>query len=352
MPVEDLLDQARQVLAAARPATSPADGNDVVRQAAGAAAAARIDALSAIYAVWARTDLEVLRFRSHPMFTSGLMEPEEVGPWILQQRAASAPGGNADQYLLEAFARSRPGAARPLVNLWYAADGQERIVAVDVKTVLGDLAKLADLLAGRYRWRPSGATMFVLTDSAPEVYVYSGSASVRGGATAATTTVTMALDPALTPDQVAGIYSRLKAKVQPSPPPRSLSVKHYRLAQHVGPHVTFLLEEPARITRPGRRAGLIPTGWSGPSHPSAAARGGPCATTGTTSTGRRRVRTARHGGMTPTRTSSVTPSEPYPRCSPQAGHGTAAPAQVLYRLRRPFGARTTGRAHRRQISTT
>jgi len=48
MPVEDLLDQARQVLAAARPATSPADGNDVVRQAAGAAAAARIDALSAI----------------------------------------------------------------------------------------------------------------------------------------------------------------------------------------------------------------------------------------------------------------------------------------------------------------
>lgn len=55
--------------------------------------------------------------------------------------------------------------------------------------------------------------MFVLTDSTPEVYVYIGSASVRGGATAATKTVTMTLDPALTPDQVAGIYSRLKAKV-------------------------------------------------------------------------------------------------------------------------------------------
>ena len=260
MPVEDLLDQARQVLAAARPATSPADGNDVVRQAAGAAAAARIDALPAIYAAWARTDLEVHRFRSHPIFTSGLMEPEEVGPWLLQQWAASPPGGNADQYLLEAFARSTPGAARPFINLWYAADGQERIVAVDVKTVLGDLAKLADLLAGRCRWRPSGATMFVLTDSVPEVYVYTGSASVRGGATAATTIVTMTLDPALTPDQVAGIYSRLKAKVQPSPPPRSLSVRHYRLAQHVGPHVAFLLEEPARITRLGRRARPDPDG--------------------------------------------------------------------------------------------
>jgi hypothetical protein len=211
MPVEDLLDQARQVLAAARPATSPADGNDVVRQAAGAAAAARIDALSAIYAAWARTDLELHRFRSHPIFTSGLMAPEEVGPWLLQQWAASAPGGNADQYLLEAFARSTPSAAQPFINLWYVADGQERIVSVDVKTVLGDLAKLADLLAGRYRWRPSGATMFVLTDSVPEVYVYTGSASVRGGATAATTTVTMTLDPALTPDQVAGIYSPPKS---------------------------------------------------------------------------------------------------------------------------------------------
>ena len=94
--------------------------------------------------------------------------------------------------------------------------------------------------------------MFVLTNSVPEVYVYTGSALVRGGATAATTTVTMTLDPALTPDQVAGIYSRLKAKVQPSPPPRSLSVKHYRLAQHVGPHVAFLLEEPSLITRAGR----------------------------------------------------------------------------------------------------
>jgi hypothetical protein len=260
-PVEYLLDEARQVQAAARSATSPADGNDVVRQAAGVAAAARIDALSAIYAAWARTDLEVQGFRSHPMFTSGLMEPEEVGPWLLQHRAASAPGGNADQYLLEAFARSRPGAARPFINLWYTADGQERIVTVDVTTVLGDLAKLADLLAGRYRWRPSGATMFVLTDSVPEVYVYTGSASVRGGITAATTTVTMTLDPALTPDQVAGIYSRLKARVQPTPPPRSLSVKHYRLAEHVGPHVTFLLEEPGgRITRPGRRARPDPDG--------------------------------------------------------------------------------------------
>lgn len=252
MPIGDLIEEAQQIRAAARSASS--DDNEIARQAGGAAASARIDALSAIYAAWARQDLEVQRFRSHPLLASGLLAPDEVGPWVLQQGAASAPDGNADQYLLEAFARSRPGAPRPFINLGYIADGQERRVAVDVRTPLGDLAKLADLLSGRYRWRPSEAAMFVLTDMVPEVYVYSGSASVRGGVTAAVTTVTMTLDPALTPDQVAGIYSRLKARVQPSPPPRSLSVKHYRLAQHVGPHVAFLiLDEPSRSTRPGRR---------------------------------------------------------------------------------------------------
>lgn len=252
MPIGDLIEEAQQIRAAARPASS--DDNEIARQAAGAAASARIDALSAIYAAWARQDLEVQRFRSHPLLASGLLAPGEIGPWVLQQRAASAPDGNADQYLLETFARSRPGAPRPFTHLGYIADGQERRVAVDVRTPLGDLAKLADLLAGRYRWRPSEATMFVLADMVPEVYVYTGSASVRGGVTAAVTTVTMTLDPALTPDQVAGIYSRLKARVQPSPPPRSLSVKHYRLAQHVGPHVAFLiLDQPSRTTRPGRR---------------------------------------------------------------------------------------------------
>jgi hypothetical protein len=82
-PIEYLLDEARQVQAAARSATSPADGNDVVRQAAGVAAAARIDALSAIYAAWARTDLEVQGFRSHPMFTSGLTPIFAAGSYPL-----------------------------------------------------------------------------------------------------------------------------------------------------------------------------------------------------------------------------------------------------------------------------
>ena len=63
MPVGDLIEEAQQIVAAARSASS-SDDNDIARQAAGAAASARIDALSAIYAAWDRQDLEVHRFRS------------------------------------------------------------------------------------------------------------------------------------------------------------------------------------------------------------------------------------------------------------------------------------------------
>ena len=59
---------------------------------------------------------------------------------------------------------------------------------------VGDLVRLADKLSSQYRWRPSGAVMFVLTGEVPEFFVYTGSASVSGGAFGATSTVTMTLD--------------------------------------------------------------------------------------------------------------------------------------------------------------
>jgi len=258
LTIEGLLEEARRVIAAGQRETPETAGNEVARQLAGAAAAARIDALSAIFAAWADGDLEVQRFRER-VLPDSLLTWDDAGPWILAQRAASAPGGDADAYLLEAFARSRPGAPPPFTTLWYVS-GRERLVSVDTRSVLGDLARLADKLSGRYRWRPSGGTMFLLTGEVPEVFVYTGSASVSGGAFVATTTVTMTLDPVLTPEQVAGIYARLRARIHPGPLPRPLSVKHYRLAQHTGPRVAFGLDEPSALTRPGRRPRSGPDG--------------------------------------------------------------------------------------------
>jgi hypothetical protein len=180
-----------------------------------------------------------------------------VDPHAASRRRA---GRRPDAYLLESFARSRPGSPRPFVTLRYAAGGQERAVSVDSEMFPGDLAGLADKLSGRYQWQSAGAVMFVLTGEVAEFFVYTGSASVRGGALAATSTVTMTLDPALTPEQVAGIYARLRAQIHPGPQPRPLSVKHYRLAQHTSPHVSFGVHQPSAITGPGRRLRPDPDG--------------------------------------------------------------------------------------------
>jgi len=257
--IEYLLHEARQVTAAGQREIPQTAGNEIARQLAGAAASARIDALSAIFAAWAHHDLEVQRFRDRAL-PGGLLAWDEAGPWILAQRTAAAPGGDPDAHLLESFARSRPGAPGSFATLRYAAGGQEHAVSVDSRMFLGDLARLADKLSGRYRWRPSGAVMFVLTGEVAEFFVYTGSASVSGGAFAATSTVTMTLDPALAPEQVAGIYARLRAQIHPGPLPRPLSVKHYRLAQHIGPRVRFGLHEPSAITGPGRRPRPDPDG--------------------------------------------------------------------------------------------
>jgi len=259
-PIEYLLDEARQVLAAGQREIPSLAGSEIAREVAGAAASARIDALSAIFAAWAHGDLEVQRFRDQ-VLPGGLLAWDDVAEWILEQRVAAMPDGvDPDGYLLAAFARSRPGGPRPITTLWFVASGQERAVSVSSRMFLGDLAMLADKLSGRYRWRPSGAAMFVLTGEIPEVYVYTGSASISGGTFGATSTVTMTLDPALTPDQVAGIYARLRSRAHPGPLPRPLSVKHYRLAQHTGPRVSFGLHQPSEITGPGRRPRPDPDG--------------------------------------------------------------------------------------------
>ncbi|MFE2869878.1 hypothetical protein [Embleya sp. NPDC059259] len=146
-----------------------------------------------------------------------------------------------------------------MTDLQYIADGEERILTVDATSVLGDPAKLADTLADHYRWSPSEAATFALTGRQPEVLVYTGSVSIRHHSQVATTRVTMHLDPSLTPQQVAAIYGRLKAKLQ-SERSNSLSVKHYRLAEHVGPYVATSVHNPRDVRRQGRPPKPGPTG--------------------------------------------------------------------------------------------
>jgi hypothetical protein len=234
---------------------------------------ARIDALSAIYAWWAASEPEVQRFRDRaligtcavmgmaPASADGLLADEQVDRWVRWCFQADAGSGDPQEHVLALVARRPPHSRRPIADLWWIADSREVGQGVDVRGPLGELAKLAETLTERYRWRPSEATMFVLTGAPPEVRVYVGSAEIRSSdRLAAATRVTMTLDPALSPDEVAGIYDRLRSRFHAGPAPRSQAVRRYRLAGHVGPHVHMRMDSPGSRTGPGRRPRPGPSG--------------------------------------------------------------------------------------------
>lgn len=273
-----LVDRIKQWTAAVH-SMSTKDSPALPDRPQGTAASARIDALSAIYAVWADADTDVRFFRSSvlvrrdteeflaylqhcgPYPDYELLKPERVKSWITDQHNGIADQGNGDEHVRRLIMNKKPNEASLTINLSYIDDRQERMLTVDARGPLGNLAKVSEKLADRYRWARSEATVFVLTGQMPEVFVYIGSAQIRYGIDSSSTTrVTMTLDPFLTPEQVAGIYSRLRAKLHDGQPPRSLSTKYYRLAEHVGPHVQFYVQEPGKVRRAGRPRLPGPTG--------------------------------------------------------------------------------------------
>lgn len=265
--IKQLMILADSMSAAARPA--PPD------RPQGAAATARIDALSAIYAAWAGGNTDVRHFRKTQLVRRDtaeyvayvqrrgprpgyeLLAPEQVAAWVKDHYDRA--GG--EEHIRQLVMDMEPSGPDPTTDLSYMDGRQGRRLTVDARGPLGRLAKLSEKLAGWYRWAPTGATDFVLTGRRPEVLVYIGSAQIRYGVdSSATTRVTMTLDPFLAPEQVAGIYSRLRAKLSDNHQIRSQSVKYYRLAEHVGPYVHFYVQEPGKVRRAGRPPVSGPTG--------------------------------------------------------------------------------------------
>ncbi len=56
----------------------------------------------------------------------------------------------------------------------------------------------------------------------------------------------------MTPRQVAALYTALRDHIRPEKARRSLSVKHYRLAEHVDPRLRLSLDNPSNVSRRGR----------------------------------------------------------------------------------------------------
>jgi hypothetical protein len=269
-PVGWLVSEIKDLMAAAASMGNPVQQRDDRHQPPGEAVAARIDALSAIYAAWAEQNHSVQFFRTSRLvdhsaagyiaFVKGrgtypdyqLLKADAVDAWIGER--------HNDEHVRELITQRAPNEKDPTIDLWFIAGSQERILTVDARFVLGELAKLAEKLADWYRWRRSEATNFILTGRTPEVFVYTGSVQLRYGTDGATTRVTMTLDPVLTPAQVADIYQRLKTQLHPVKAQRSLSAKQYTLARHIGPHVTITIDQPGRTRRRGRPPATGPTG--------------------------------------------------------------------------------------------
>lgn len=243
------------------------------------AALARIRALSAFYAAQASANNEVVRFRELALSPLGdvarwvaggrkgpfpeyhLIEEGQVGAWVQDHLAEEMSKGHATQrdYLLSVFRERGDGS---IATLDYIADGRECRQRVARHGTVGELAALAERLADSYRWRQSEAATFVLTGRTPEVQVYVGSAEIRHHEDSALTRVTMTLDPALAPEQVMGIYIRLRNRLRAHGAPRTLSPKTYCLAGHVGPHVRIYAAPPADKKGPGRRPAPGPSGYA------------------------------------------------------------------------------------------
>jgi hypothetical protein len=270
MPTRELAATARRLMAALPGDTRPAPVREPGLPQASEAARARIRALSAIYAEWASARTDLRRYRSGvlartlpvmaeatgmtapPADESGLLLPEHAGPWVRWCFDAGSPGGDGRRHVFELVAATKVHGPRKVADLWYIDGDQEKILTVPAGGMLGQLAGLADALVDDYRWRPSEATTFVLTGQAPEVSVYVGSAEIRYGEMSAASRVTMTLDPALSPEDVAGIYARLRQRFHAGPLPRHQPARRYRLAAHVGPHLRVRSAGPASRRGPGR----------------------------------------------------------------------------------------------------
>jgi hypothetical protein len=268
---------------------------------------ARVNALSKIFAAWAEhdTDVDMLRRRAlmrqdadairtwaaggpHPGYQ--LLAEDAVSAWLLERHNAAAPTGNGDTYIPELLLQQRrlvpeiesillqcqlePEIAALLrqsrltvesriIDLQYVDHDRPRILTVLRRSTLGELAELGEKLSDRYRWHPAWAVNYVLTGACPIVSIYSASAQVYYGMeSAATTRVTLTLDPFLPPQQVADLYASLRARLQPEPPRRAQSLRSYHLAAHVGPHIIRYPADPAQVKRRGRPRKTAPGGFA------------------------------------------------------------------------------------------
>ncbi len=96
-----------------------------------------------------------------------------------------------------------------------------------------DLRQLSERLAEEYAWTAADATLFILTNTAPEIRPLTSTSQSRQ--LPALSRIVLTIDPALSPQEVAEHYRQLRQEIMPARH-RDLSEKHLQLAAFSGTH--------------------------------------------------------------------------------------------------------------------
>lgn len=213
----------------------------------------RAAVLSDLVTEHARKDPDVVRFRKKHL-KYGLVTWTDLEDW-LRENAASDSAKTLD-ITISVPTANMPDTPRKAIDLaphlataricnWAArsldyavpGEGWVRRMVVSDGSVLDSLRVLSDSLAKSFSWQPAQATVFVLTDTIAyidPIRVTGPSENVRHNVDLGwARRITLDVDPALGPDEVAATYQRIRERnglnrIRP------LSAKHLRLASFTG----------------------------------------------------------------------------------------------------------------------
>ena len=111
--------------------------------------------------------------------------------------------------------------------------GEIREIPTAMNGTLEALRQLSERLAEEYAWTEADATLFVLTNTAPEIRPLTSTSQSRQ--LPALSRIVLTIDPALSPQEVAEHYRQLRQEIMPARH-RDLSEKHLQLAAFSGTH--------------------------------------------------------------------------------------------------------------------
>jgi len=203
-------------------------------------------------------DASVIAFREE-VLEGALLKAEEVKEWINRQERSDGPAthwirdvpvpsnhkitwlekerrfGISPELEFPSMARAFDfgitGAGTQLKTLAYVVAGEQwvRYVPTAHGGVLDRLREITERLACRYEWDQASGTLFILTGAIPVIEPLSSQIDVAHDRFRRRV-IELRVDPALSPEQVAAHYRRLRQKIMPRRRVRELSEKHLRLA--------------------------------------------------------------------------------------------------------------------------